>query len=71
MLADHVLKKLLEAELESAADPQQDGSHHGQLQLHSRHGQQIIDGRPCYELQVEPKDELSPPLSRHHLGRRR
>jgi hypothetical protein len=54
MLADHVLKKLLEAEQESAADPRQTAPTAANYNF-TLVGQQMIDGRPCYQLQVEPK----------------
>jgi hypothetical protein len=54
MLADHVLKKLLEAELESAADPSKTAPSTANYNF-TLVTEQIIDGRPCYELQVEPR----------------
>ena len=54
MLADHVLKKLLDAEKESAADPRQTAPTAANYNF-TLVGQQMIDGRPCYQLQVEPK----------------
>ena len=54
MLADHVLKKLLEAELESAADPSKTAPTTANYNF-TLVTEQIIDGRPCYELQVEPR----------------
>jgi len=54
MLADHVLKKLLEAEEESTADPRQTAPTSANYSF-TLVGQQMLDGRPCYLLQVEPK----------------
>jgi len=54
MLADHVLKKLLEAETQSAADPRQTAPTTANYSF-TLVGQQMIEGRPCYQLLVEPK----------------
>jgi hypothetical protein len=54
MLADHVLKKLLEAEEEAAADPSRTAPTTRNYTF-TLVAQQMIDGRPCYVLQVEPK----------------
>lgn len=54
MLADHVLKKLFEAEQESAADPRQTAPTTANYSF-TLVGQQLLDGRPCYLLRVEPK----------------
>lgn len=54
MLADHVLKKLLEAEEESAADPSKTAPTTANYEF-TLVGQQIVDGRPCYMLRVEPR----------------
>lgn len=54
LLADHVLKKLMEAEQEAAADPSQTAPTTANYSF-TLVAQQIIDGRPCYVLQVEPK----------------
>jgi hypothetical protein len=54
MLADRVLKKLLEAEQESTADPRQTAPTTANYNF-SLVGQQLLDGRPCYLLRVEPK----------------
>jgi outer membrane lipoprotein-sorting protein len=54
MLADHVLKKLLEAEKESTADPRQTAPTAANYDF-TLVGQQILDGRPCYLLRVQPR----------------
>jgi len=54
MLADHVLKKLFEAEEESAADPSRTAPTTANYNF-TLLGQQIVDGRPCYRLRVEPR----------------
>lgn len=54
MLADHVLKKLLEAEQESAADPSRTAPTRANYSF-TLLGQQVVDGRPCYVLQVAPR----------------
>ncbi len=54
MLADHVLKKLLDAERESAADPRQTAPTAANYRF-TLVGQQLVNSRPCYMLQVEPK----------------
>ena len=54
MLADHVLKKLLEAEEEAAADPSKTAPTTANYSF-TLVAQQMVDGRPCYVLQVEPK----------------
>ncbi|HEX4309487.1 MAG TPA: outer membrane lipoprotein-sorting protein [Acidobacteriaceae bacterium] len=54
MLADHVLKKLLEAEEEAAAHPSQTAPTTANYNF-TLVAQQIVDGRPCYVLQVEPR----------------
>jgi hypothetical protein len=56
MLADHVLKKLLEAETEAAADPSRDAPTAANYSF-TLVNQQMIDGRPCYVLEVEPKTD--------------
>jgi hypothetical protein len=54
MLADHVLKKLLEAEQEAAAHPGQTAPTTANYSF-TLVGQQALDGRPCYVLKVEPR----------------
>ncbi len=54
MLADHVLKKLFEAEQESAADPRRTAPSAANYNF-TLVGQQILDGHPCYMLRVEPR----------------
>jgi hypothetical protein len=54
MLADHVLKKLFEAEQESAADPRQTAPTTANYRF-TLEGQQLLDGRPCYLLRVDPR----------------
>jgi hypothetical protein len=54
MLADHVLKKLLEAEEEAAANPSQTAPTTANYDF-TLVAQQIVDGRPCYVLQVQPR----------------
>ena len=54
MLADHVLKKLLEAEQESAADPSRTAPTSANYSF-TLLGQKVVDGRPCYVLQVQPR----------------
>ena len=54
MLADHVLKKLFEAEQESAADPRQTAPTTANYKF-TLVGQQLLNGRPCYLLRVEPR----------------
>lgn len=56
MLADHVLKKLLEAEEEAAANPGRTAPTSANYTF-TLVAQQMIDGRPCYVLQVEPKTD--------------
>ena len=53
MLADRVLKKLFEAEQESAADPRRTAPTPANYSF-TLVGQQLLDGRPCYMLRVEP-----------------
>jgi hypothetical protein len=53
MLADRVLKKLFEAEQESTADPRRTAPTAANYDF-TLMGQQILDGRPCYMLRVEP-----------------
>jgi len=53
MLADRVLKKLFEAEQESAADPRQTAPTAANYKF-TLVGQQLLDGRPCFMLRVEP-----------------
>jgi hypothetical protein len=53
MLADRVLKKLFEAEQESTADPRQTAPTTANYKF-TLVGQQLLDGRPCYLLRVEP-----------------
>lgn len=54
LLADHVLKKLMEAEQQAASDPSQTAPTTANYSF-TLVAQQIVDGRPCYVLQVEPK----------------
>jgi hypothetical protein len=54
MLADRVLKKLFEAEQQSAADPRQTAPTAANYNF-TLVGQQVLDGRPCYMLRVEPR----------------
>ena len=54
MLADHVLRKLLDAEREAAADPSQTAPTTANYSF-TLIDQQVVDGRPCYVLRVEPK----------------
>ncbi len=54
MLADRVLKKLFEAEQESTADPRRTAPTAANYNF-TLVGQQLLDGRPCYLLRVEPK----------------
>ncbi|HVT96700.1 MAG TPA: hypothetical protein VHE33_04285 [Acidobacteriaceae bacterium] len=53
MLADRVLKKLFAAEQESTADPRQTAPTTANYNF-TLVGQQLLDGRPCYLLRVEP-----------------
>ncbi len=68
MLADHVLKKLFEAEQESAADPRQTAPTTANYRF-TLEGQQLLDGRPCYHAPCRSPDQFPPPLSGYHLGR--
>ncbi len=54
LLADHVLKKLMEAEQEAASDPSRTAPTTANYNF-TLVAQQIVDGRPCYVLEVEPK----------------
>ncbi len=54
MLTDHVLKKLLEAEQEAAADPKQAAPTPANYTF-TLVDQETVDGRLCYALHVEPK----------------
>lgn len=54
MLADHVLKKLLEAEQEAAADPSKAAPTTANYSF-TLVNQEMLDGKPCYVLHVEPK----------------
>ena len=54
MLTDHVLKKLLEAEQEAAADPKKDAPTPANYNF-TLVDQEMIDGRLCYALHVEPR----------------
>jgi hypothetical protein len=54
LLADHVLKKLMEAEQQAASDPAQTAPTTANYNF-TLVAQQMVDGRPCYVLQVEPK----------------
>ncbi|MGD0366509.1 MAG: outer membrane lipoprotein-sorting protein [Acidobacteriaceae bacterium] len=56
MLADHVLKKLLQAEEEAAQNPDQTAPTTANYSF-TLVNQQMVDGRPCYVLQVEPKTQ--------------
>jgi hypothetical protein len=56
MLADHVLKKLLQAEEEAAQDPGKTAPTTANYSF-TLVNQQMVDGRPCYVLQVEPKTQ--------------
>jgi len=56
MLADHVLKKLLQAEEEAAQDPARPRPTTANYSF-TLVNQQMVDGRPCYVLQVEPKTQ--------------
>lgn len=53
MLGDRVLKKLFEAEQESTSDPRQTAPTKANYNF-TLVGQQLLDGRPCYLLRVEP-----------------
>jgi len=54
MLADHVLKKLMEAEQQAAADPSQAAPTTANYTF-TLVDQESVEGRPCYVLHVEPK----------------
>ena len=54
MLTDHVLKKLMEAEQQAAADPRQAAPTTANYTF-TFVDQETVDGRPCYVLHVEPK----------------
>lgn len=54
MLADHVLRKLLEAEEEATADPGQTAPTTANYNF-TLVDRQFVDGRLCYVLQVEPR----------------
>jgi hypothetical protein len=56
MLADHVLKKLLEAEEEAAADPSRAAPTTANYTF-TLVDQEMLDGRPCYVLHVEPRTD--------------
>jgi hypothetical protein len=56
MLADHVLKKLLQAEEEAAQNPSKTAPTTANYTF-TLLNEQIVDGRPCYVLQVEPKTD--------------
>lgn len=54
LLVDRVLKKLLESEVEAAKNPAQTALAPANYTF-SLAGEQVIDGRQCYVLHVEPK----------------
>jgi hypothetical protein len=54
MLAEHVLRKLLEAEAEAAADPRRAAPTTANYTF-TLIDQEMLDGRPCYVLHVEPR----------------
>ena len=56
MLTDHVLKKLLEAEEEAAADPSRAAPTTANYTF-TLIDQEMLDGRPCYVLHVEPRTD--------------
>lgn len=54
LLADHVLKKLMQAEQQAASDPKDTAPTTANYTF-TLVAQQMVDGRPCYVLQVAPK----------------